>query len=271
MSTTVLPEPHPIATTSVHPVTLDQTADLVLAFADEPRPSLVVTPNVDHLSLLEVDAEFRSAYASARLRVCDGVPLMWLLRACARPVPGRVNGTDLFFTVCERAAARGRSVFIAGGLPAVLCAALTELRRRHPDLTVDGFSPPPGFEGTAGEVELLRRIDQADPDVVMVCVGAPRSEIWAARQLQHRPRSVMLCVGSAVDFAAGARRRAPRWMQRSGLEWLHRLAQEPRRLAHRYLVQDRAFVGIAARELCRHRFGHREPGRSRSLGGGVRR
>lgn len=242
------PVPLPLGATDVHPVTLEQAADLVLSWSARREASLVVTPNVDHLVRLEQDAAFVAAYRASRLRVVDGVPLLWLLRACGRPVPGRVNGTDLFERVCAGAARQGRTVFIAGGLPDVLEAALAALPARFPGLVLDGWSPPFGFEGTPHDLELQERLAAADPDLVMLCFGAPRSEKWAAGQVARRP-GTYLCVGSAVDFAAGARRRAPGFMQRHGLEWVHRLAQEPRRLGRRYLVEDRAFFGLAAREL----------------------
>lgn len=246
--TAELPAPLPLATTTVHPVSLEEATEHVLRWAATREASVVVTPNVDHLVRLEQDGAFREAYARTRLRVVDGVPLLWLLRAVGRPVPGRVNGTDLFDGVCAGAAERGLTMFIAGGLPDVLAAAVLQLRERFPGLAVEGWSPPLGFEGSPDDDELQRRIRAADPDIVCVCVGAPRSEKWAARYAVQRP-GTYLCVGSAVDFAAGARRRAPAFMQRNGLEWLHRLAQEPRRLGRRYLVEDRAFVRIALREL----------------------
>ncbi|MCU1592050.1 MAG: glycosyl transferase, WecB/TagA/CpsF family [Frankiales bacterium] len=246
------PPPVPIAGIDVHPMTLCSAADQIVAWAVQGAAAVVVTPNVDHLVLLERNAGFRGAYATSRLRVCDGVPLLMLLRLCGKPVPERVNGTDLFNEVCRRAAEEHLSVFLAGGLPHVLEAALTLLPQRFPGLRVMGHSPPFGFESTADDRALRDTIRVFDPDIVMVCFGAPRSEVWAAGQVRRRP-GVYLCVGSAVDFAAQMRRRAPRWMQRTGLEWLYRLVQEPRRLWRRYLVQDLAFLFIAARELARTR------------------
>jgi exopolysaccharide biosynthesis WecB/TagA/CpsF family protein len=251
-----LPTPVPLGPTDLHPLTLDHAADRVLSWAERREAAVVVTPNVDHLVTLQKDADFRAAYAHTALRVCDGVPLLLVLKLCGRPLPGRVNGTDLFEAVCARAAQEGRSVFIAGGLPDVLERALTALPLRFPGLRVTGHSPPFAFEGTAADLELQQRITEDDPDVVMVCFGAPRSEKWAVSQSERRP-GVHLCVGSAVDFAAGARRRAPRFMQRFGLEWLHRLLQEPRRLWRRYLVEDRAFFSLAAKEIVRSRLGRR--------------
>lgn len=243
-----LPRPVPLGHARVHPVTIDQAARTVLHWARARRSALVVTPNVDHVVLLERDPAFRSAYEAAHLQVCDGMPLKMLASLAGTPVPERVTGVDLFVEVCRRAAREDLRVFIAGGMPDVLENGIARLRRRFPGLQVTGHSPPFGFEGTAAEVELIDAIAAADPHVVAVCFGAPRSEVWALQQLEHRP-AVYLSVGAAIDFVAGSRRRAPGWLQRLGLEWLFRLASEPGRLWRRYLVRDVAFLAVAARHL----------------------
>ena len=246
-----VPAPVTIGQARVHPVTRSEAARAVVAWASAGSPALVVTPNVDHLVLLERDDAFRDAYASATLQVCDGMPVLVLGRLSGSPLPERVTGADLFLDVCALAAERGLRIFIAGGMPDVLERGISVLRERFPHLEVSGHSPPRGFEGTAAEDTLRSRIAAADPHVVMVCFGAPRQEVWAAAQCRRQP-GVYMCVGAAIDFAAGAKRRAPRWMQQSGLEWFHRLLQEPGRLGQRYLVQDRAFFGIALRQLRKH-------------------
>lgn len=242
-----LPEPVVLAGTAVHPVTLAQAAAHVCAMAGR-SPALVVTPNVDHVVMLRRDGRLRAAYEAAALRVCDGAPLLLLSHLCGRPLPGRVTGADLMGDVCELAAEQGLRVFVAGGAPLVLRRGLRNLQARYPGLQISGHSPPLAFEGTAGDDELQRVLRGADPHIVMVCLGAPRAEIWALAQLTRHP-SVYLCVGAAIDFAAGSRSRAPAPLQRLGLEWLYRLFHEPRRLWQRYLVRDVAFLPIAAEEL----------------------
>ncbi|EYR62946.1 glycosyl transferase [Actinotalea ferrariae CF5-4] len=244
----LLPARVPIGAARVHPMSRDEAAQVVSAWAAERATALVVTPNVDHLVLLEQDETFRGAYDAARLQLCDGFPLLVLARLSGDRLPERVAGADLFLDVCERAAASGHRVFVAGGMPDVLQAGLAALRATFPELEITGHSPPVGFEGTPAEEDLRSRIAAEDPSIVMVCLGAPRAEIWAAAQSTRHP-AVYLCVGAAIDFAAGTKKRAPSWMQRVGLEWLYRLAQEPVRLSQRYLVRDRAIVGIAARHL----------------------
>lgn len=236
----------------MHPVTRCQAADLVAAWGQRGDAALVVTLNVDHTVQLRGDLAFRKAYDRARLRVCDGAPLLALARLCGVRLPGRVTGADLMLDVCALAAQLGLRVFVAGGSTPVLAAGLATLRVRYPGLHITGASPPLHFEDTEDDVALREQMRFAAPDVVMVCFGAPRSEIWVAKHLDDHP-AAYLCVGAAIDFAAGAQRRAPRWMQRAGLEWLHRLVREPRRLWRRYLVRDAAFLPLALRELWRHR------------------
>lgn len=248
----LLPRPVPLGHARVHPVTAQQAADAVLEWARRRRPAVVVTPNVDHVVLLERDPVFRSAYGSAHLQLCDGMPLKVLASLAGTPVPARITGIDLFEEVCRRSAEEHLRVFVAGGMPDVLARGIANLRERFPGLEVSGHSPPVGFEDTPAEEELVRAMLEADPHVVAVCFGAPRSEVWAIRRLGTHA-AVYLCVGAAIDVVAGARRRAPAWMQRAGLEWLFRLLQEPGRLWRRYLVRDVAFLGVAARHLRRRR------------------
>jgi N-acetylglucosaminyldiphosphoundecaprenol N-acetyl-beta-D-mannosaminyltransferase len=237
----------PLLGTAIHAVTREQALQRIAELVRRP-PCLVVTPNVDHVVLLRRDAAFRLAYEAAALRVCDGAPLVGLSRLCGSPLPERVTGADLMGDVCGLAAERGWRVFIAGGAPDVLEKGLRQLRGRFPDLDISGHSPPLAFEGTAHDDELQEVLRAARPDIVMVCLGAPRAEIWAAAHMAAAP-AVYLCVGAAIDFAAGARRRAPELLQRLGLEWLYRLSQEPRRLWQRYLIRDVVFLPLALREL----------------------
>lgn len=249
-----LPAPVSLGRASIHPVTRRRACDAIIAWADRGEPALVVTPNVDHLSMLQEDPSLQRAYDDARLQLCDGMAVLALARLAGTTLPERVTGADLFFDVCESAARHGLRVFVAGGRPDVLERGLKVLRSKYDGLDIDGHSPPVGFEGTPAEDELRRRLDAAEPAVVMVCFGAPRSEVWAADEMRRRP-SVFMCVGAAIDFAAGSKQRAPLLMQRIGMEWLFRLLQEPGRLWRRYLVRDLLFLPVAVRLVVRARLG----------------
>jgi N-acetylglucosaminyldiphosphoundecaprenol N-acetyl-beta-D-mannosaminyltransferase len=148
------------------------------------------------------------------------------------------------------AAKSGKSLYILGGIDGVAERAAHNLRARYPGLRIAGtYSPPLGFERDADECRrIAERIDRARPDLLAIGLGCPKQELWIAKHRHEMRYGVALCVGAAIDFAAGNVSRAPQWMQRNGLEWLYRLAQEPGRMWKRYLVDDMAFARVVARE-----------------------
>jgi N-acetylglucosaminyldiphosphoundecaprenol N-acetyl-beta-D-mannosaminyltransferase len=225
--------------------------DAVLGLVGDGGRHLVVTPNVDHLVLLEDEPEFAAAYARASVRVADGAPLVALARLCGTPLPARVPGIDLALATLAGAAERGQTVYFFGGAPATLERALTVLRGRLPSLRVLGHATPPVDLERIGPEEstALDEVRAAQPDLLFLFLGTPKQEVWFFRRADRLPPTVAMAVGGAIDMIAGTRRRAPHWVQSIGLEWLWRLAQEPRRLAHRYLVRDRRFLGIAWRQV----------------------
>lgn len=253
-----------LGATEVAPLTLDRAVSAVMDLIPEARPHLVVTPNVDHLVLLEHDPEFESAYSRASLRVVDGAPLVLLARLLGTPVPGRIAGVDLTLEVLGAAEREHRSVFFLGGEPPVLAQALARVRQLNPGLTVAGSSAPIVDLDviSPSEEDALAAIRRAQPDLLVVFLGAPKQEKWFWRRAALLPPTVALAVGGTVDFIAETTPRAPRWVQSAGFEWLWRLSREPRRLAHRYLVRDTEFLRIAAKQLWirygprHHRHGH---------------
>jgi N-acetylglucosaminyldiphosphoundecaprenol N-acetyl-beta-D-mannosaminyltransferase len=218
----------------------------------------VVTPNVDHVVRLEADAAFRQAYAGASLVLADGMPLVWASRVLGRPLKDRVTGADLLPRACAMAAAHGRSVFLLGGRDGVAELAARNLAARYPGLRIAGtYSPPLGFERDAAENRRIAAlVNRARPDLLAIGLGAPKQELWIAQHRRSLDFGVALCVGAALDFAAGTLPRAPRWLRESGFEWAWRLAREPRRLWKRYLVDDMAFGRIVLREWRRIRLLH---------------
>jgi len=213
-------------------------------------PAYVVTPNAQHLVLLQDDDAFREIYAGAMLSVADGMPLVWASRWLGTPLPERVNGTDLFVALCARAAERGHRIFLFGGRPGAADAAGAELQRRYPRLIVAGTCCPPfGFEADRAELERLDQlVRSARPDLLFVGLGAPKQERWIASRALALGVPVSLGIGVSFEFVGGMVRRAPGWMQRIGLEWLYRLISEPRRLWRRYLFGNAAFIQLIARQ-----------------------
>lgn len=248
-------ERFPIMDTAIHNVSVAETLDIVDAFVADGSPRVIVTANVDHLMLLRKDAPFREAYRRADLVTCDSVPLKWALTFLGTPVKERVAGADLFGALAKRAATAGHRFFYLGAAPGVAAQAARVLAERHPGLNVVGTYSPPvmPWDELAHDEGTLARIREAKPDVLFVAFGAPKQELWLNAVRDRLGVPVGVGVGAAFDFAAGTVKRAPRWIQRAGLEWLFRLSQEPRRLWRRYLFVDSRFACYVLREKFRGR------------------
>ena len=204
----------------------------------------VATPNVDICRAARRDPAVRELIGQASLTVADGMPLLWAARLRGTPLPERVTGASLIFSISAAAARHGQSVYLLGGEPGVPERAAEQLVRRYPGLRVAGTSAPPiGFDATERGVAQLRdRLTEARPDVVFVGLGCPKQERLITRLAPVLPTAWFIACGAAIPFAAGTLQRAPDWMQRAGLEWAYRLANEPRRLVRRYLLDDLPFA-----------------------------
>ena len=190
------------------------------------------------------DRELRTAVLGADFTVPDGQPLVWALNALGHPLGDRVYGPELMDRACARAAANGLRFYLYGGRnQGALVQLALELRKRHPGLRiVGGHSPPFRPLERAEEDEIAAEINRSGADVVWVGIGVPKQEKWMARMRGRLEAPVLIGVGAAFDFHAGLVRQAPEWMQRSGLEWLFRFVQDPRRLWKRYLRYNPRFV-----------------------------
>jgi N-acetylglucosaminyldiphosphoundecaprenol N-acetyl-beta-D-mannosaminyltransferase len=218
--------------------------DHVFASLREGRGGWVVTANLDILRRHRVEPEARDAYARADLRVADGMPLVWASALSGHPLPERVAGSSLTLALADRAARDGRTIYLLGGAEGAAEGARRALEARQKSLRVVGHaapvvSSPPTLEELSAIEALVR---EARPDLLLVAFGSPKQE-YVCRHLRAAfPRIWMMGVGVTFSFLAGQRSRAPSWMQRAGLEWLHRMLQEPDRLARRYLVDDLPFA-----------------------------
>ncbi|MEP7050026.1 MAG: WecB/TagA/CpsF family glycosyltransferase [Pseudomonadota bacterium] len=211
----------------------------------------VFTPNVDHVVQVEHDPRFRAAYDQVSLSLVDGMPLMWAARLLKTPLPEKVSGSDLILPLMRRAAERGHRVYFLGGAAGAAELAKQKLLEQFPALQVVGVDPARVDVNGSAEVQapILARIAAAKPDLLLVALGAPKQEIWSHEQRAALGSAVAIGVGASLDFIAGAQTRAPKWMSDSGLEWAYRLAQNPRRMASRYLLRDPQFFGIVARQM----------------------
>ncbi|MEX2093848.1 MAG: WecB/TagA/CpsF family glycosyltransferase, partial [Pirellulales bacterium] len=218
-------------------VTMHDAVGYVLNSCAEPRGDAsryVVTPNVDHAVMFQQCSDLREAYADASLVLADGLPLVVASHFFRKSLPERVAGSDLV----PRLLASGKPlrVFLLGAAPGVAEVAAHRIRMQWPGVQVVGtYSPPLGFEHDAAENErILAAVAAAQPDLLIVGFGAPKQELWVHQNRRQLQAKVAICAGATIDFLAGHRRRSPLWMRRAGLEWLHRVASEPRRLAGRY-------------------------------------
>lgn len=235
-------------------VTLAQAVDRVFCMVDEfgadRRPRLVATVNVDFLvnalgwfSGVPRHPELVAVLREAELITADGMPVVWAARLLGAALPERVTGADLVPRLAREAALRGKSLYFLGGSREVAEQAARILQERNPGLRIAGIDSP--FVHTTGEkladadVEdepILERINRSGADILLVGFGNPKQEMWFSRNRDRLRVPVSIGIGGAFNFITGAVARAPRWMQRTGLEWIFRVIQEPRRLWRRYAL-----------------------------------
>jgi len=241
---------------AVAPWTETRTVEHVVTSLAEGRGGWMVTVNLDILRQVVQVEGIRELVESSDLRVADGMPLLWAARLQGTPLPERVCGSNLIHSLPAAASRNGRSIYLLGGDPGTADSAAEALRRRHPDLRVAGTHCPAfGFEKDPGQLaEMARAIEQASPDIVFVALGFPKQERLVEQLRAAAPDAWWVGVGISFSFASGRVKRAPRWVQAIGLEWLHRTLQEPRRLFVRYFVHDIPFaLGLLARSWRRRR------------------
>jgi N-acetylglucosaminyldiphosphoundecaprenol N-acetyl-beta-D-mannosaminyltransferase len=241
------------------PLQEQDVVDRVRSALASGRGGQIITPNVDILRRVVLDPESRQHVESATLVVADGKPLIWASRTAGVPLPARVPGSDLIWSLSSAMAREGRSVYLLGGAPGTAERACNVLQTRFPELRIAGFhSPPFGFETVSDQYdEMCDEVVVARPDVVYVGLGFPKQERVIARLRPRLPETWFMGCGAAIGFVAGVHRRAPVWMQETGLEWVHRLGAEPHRLMRRYLAHDLPFavglIGMSLRERFRRR------------------
>jgi len=230
--------------TQIHAVTEKQCCVIVLNALRQGRGGWVVTPNLDHLRRCHYDPEYARTIRRANLLVADGMPLVWASKLQGTPLPERVTGSNLIFSLSEALSRERRKIFLLGGDPGMADLAGDVLARRFPGLNIVGTCCPDlGYEWNPSKIwEISNQLAAANPDVVFVGLGSPKQEYLILDFRTLLPQTWWLGVGISFSFVAGRIKRAPRWMQRCGLEWMHRLTQEPGRLARRYLIDDMPFV-----------------------------
>ena len=206
------------------------------------------------------DLEFRRIYSMADLVVADGMPLVWLSHLAGAPLKERVAGSDMFWEIGRASAQYGLRLFLLGGMPCSAQIAAKKLEKQYPGAVIAGaYCPPYGsLDDPEENAKVMDLIAKAQPDVLMVGLGAPKQEKWIAAHLDQMDVPVSIGVGASFDMAAGMVKRAPVWMQHAGLEWMFRLIQEPGRLWDRYIMRDLPYLFSAALATLRMRSKNQE-------------
>jgi len=233
-------------------VTVDQALDFVGERIARREPCQQVSINAAKLVRLQHDVQLREVIRACELITADGQSVVWAARILGQPLPERVAGIDLMHGLLRRSVEYGHRVYFLGARQEVLERAVVTIRQEYPGLQLVGSHH--GYFGPDEEPEVVEGIREAAPDVLFVALETPAKELFLARNRDRLEIPFVMGVGGAVDILGGVRRRAPRWMQKFGLEWAFRLAQDPRRLAGRYVVGNSRFTWLVARELVRRRF-----------------
>jgi N-acetylglucosaminyldiphosphoundecaprenol N-acetyl-beta-D-mannosaminyltransferase len=222
-------------------VSFAETVALMRHALLENQPLNIVTGNIDFVMKAKRDAQFAQELWQADLVVADGVPILWAASLLGTPLRGRVNGTDLVWQCAALSAETGAAVALVGAGPGVAHRAAQRMRERYPQAQVHAM-PTPFPLDTAASAALIEQIRAVNAKFILAALGAPKQERWLKAHLSECGALVGIGCGSALDIICGDKPRAPRWMQQHGLEWLHRMLQEPQRLGRRYLIEDSPFL-----------------------------
>lgn len=226
--------------TDVDNLTFEEALQRIEELVDSKAGGYVVTPNVDHIICLEKNEDFRKSYEGASLVLTDGQPLIWISKLLKCPIKEKISGSDLLPAICAMAAKKKYRVYFLGAAQGIAAKAAKNLKKRNPGLKIVGtYSPAYGFEKDKNQVKKIwEMIHKADPDILIVGLGTPKQELFLWKNREELQGILAFGFGAGFDFESGRIKRAPRWMQRCGLEWLYRLSREPKRLFRRYLIED---------------------------------
>jgi N-acetylglucosaminyldiphosphoundecaprenol N-acetyl-beta-D-mannosaminyltransferase len=231
----------------------EQVCASIIAHAqNRGEPAHVITPNAQHIVLLEKDRDLQEVYDHADLVIPDGISLLIAARLYGRSLQQRVAGVDLFKELCRLAVEHDLHVFLLGGRPGSAELSLAVLKSEFPGLRCSTYCPPFGFErSAAGLKQTADAITAAQPDILFAAFGAPKQEYWIYRHGLKLSVPVCIGVGGSFEIVGGVVPRAPIWAQNIGCEWLYRLCREPRRMWRRYLIGNVEFAAIVLRQRIR--------------------
>jgi N-acetylglucosaminyldiphosphoundecaprenol N-acetyl-beta-D-mannosaminyltransferase len=225
---------------------MDETIARVEELIDAGVPSQHLAVSATNVVAVHEDERLRSIMSECAIVSADGQGIVWASRLLGDPLPERVNAADLMERLFGVAEKRGYRVFILGATQDVVGRALANLRRHHPGLIIAGRN---GYFAAAEDAAVIKEIRAARAHLLFAAMPSPKKEYWLAEHKEELGVPFVMGVGGAIDVVAGVTRRAPLWVQRIGMEWFYRMAQEPRRLVRRFMVGNAKFVVLFAREL----------------------
>lgn len=239
----------PVLSSSIDRISASQAVAQISEWANARQSRYVCICNAHSTVEADRNADFRRVVEQADMATPDGAPVAWLMRRLGASEQQRVSGPDLMLDYCAHAQSHCESIFLYGSTPETLAKLQRRLMQRWPELHIAGaISPPFRALGTEEDAADVAAINASGAGTVWVSLGCPKQEQWMAAH-RGRVHAVMVGVGAAFDFHAGTTARAPAWLRDNGLEWVHRLASEPRRLWRRYLFTNTWFAVAAFRQL----------------------
>lgn len=226
--------------TFIDNLTMEEAINELDDFIKNNNKGYVVTPNVDHIVKLEKDTKLQKVYENASFVFADGKPLITISKKYKTPLKEKISGSDLFPLLCERAAQKEYTMYFLGASEGVAKKAAENLTKKYPSLNVVGcLSPKFCFEDDQEYVDqMINDINSLKPDILVVGLGCPKQEYFMYDYYQKLDTKLSLGLGASLDFEAGNIKRAPKWMQKVGLEWFYRFLKEPKRMFKRYFVDD---------------------------------
>jgi len=240
---------------SISAVNLDLAAETIDEWLQKREKRYVCIAPVSTIMTCQDDPAYREVINQADMVTPDGMPVVWLGRKQGFKQISRTYGPDLMPLICKRGQEKGYRHYFYGGSEETLRRMETRLRNRYPRIQIAGRYSPPFRELTSAELQAdLDRINATNADILWVGLGSPKQDFWIAQNRAKLNTSILIGVGAAFDFLAGTKPQAPRWMQRSGLEWLFRFYHEPRRLWKRYLLGNPRFVFLLLKEAVFRKF-----------------
>lgn len=230
-------------------VSWDEAVKKLALWGGDHQSRVVCICNVHSVVTAKQDPDFKHVLDTADMSTPDGAPVAWMIRKTTGQAQSRINGPDLMLKYCEYAEKIGQSIYMYGGKESTLEILVDVLKKKYPKLKIAGYYSPPFRELTIEEKQkIIQKINDSGAHTVWVGLGCPKQEKWM-HEHKGKINAVMVGVGAAFDYHAGTIKRAPKWMQNSGLEWFHRLCSEPKRLWKRYLVTNTLFIIFAIKQL----------------------